>query len=374
MKLSSRRLPIAGLIILTSAALAACSSAGGSATSPPSSASTPASASSGAAPPSGVAALVAGSKHEPGLLIYGNPPAQLWTPVIKAFNQQYPWIKVTAEDVDDTVVFSKYAAEHSTGARTADILVASAPNLWQAAKANGDLMHFTPAGISNFPSFASQGSGLYILSPDPAITIYNKVLLKGQAPPDTIAALAASPDKVVTYTVNNTFGYSAFWGYVNAHGWPALDQIGKSAKIAADGGTMLNQVAQGGYQVGLFESGLTRGAIETSLKSVMGWEYTKDYTPLIPRGIGITAGASSPDSAKLFLDFMFSNAGQQVMCDAGFTAYSNTFTPSDGCPNTLAAVYAAVGQQHAVLIPIGGPVASDQAAFTARWHQAFKNS
>ena len=75
----------------------------------------------------------------------------------------------------------------------------------------------------------------------------------------------------------------------------------------------------------------------------MGWEYTKDFTPLIPRGIGITAGAASPDSAKLFLDFVFSNAGQQALCDAGFEASSNTFTPANGCPNTLQALYTAVG-------------------------------
>ncbi len=84
----------------------------------------------------------------------------------------------------------------------------------------------------------------------------------------------------------------------------------------------------------MFESGLARGPIETvpaDLK-LLGWEYTKDFTPLIPRGIGITAGAASPDSAKLFLDFVFSNQGQQVLCDAGFEASSNTFTPAGGYP------------------------------------------
>jgi ABC-type Fe3+ transport system permease subunit len=41
------------------------------------------------------------------------------------------------------------------------------------AVAHGYLQPFTPEGISNFPSFISQGNGLYVFSPDPAITIYS---------------------------------------------------------------------------------------------------------------------------------------------------------------------------------------------------------
>jgi iron(III) transport system substrate-binding protein len=126
--------------------------------------------------------------------------------------------------------------------------------------------------------------------------------------------------------------------------------------------------------VAVFESGLVRGPIETvpADRKLLGWEYTKDFTPLIPRGIGITAGAASPDSAKLFLDFVFSNAGQQALCDAGFEASSNTFTPSNGCPNTLRALYAAVGgAQHTYLTPFSQQVATGQVSFTARFRQAF---
>jgi iron(III) transport system substrate-binding protein len=309
------------------------------------------------------------------LVIYGNPPTQLWKPVIAAFNKQYPWITVTPNDVDDTVVFSKYAAEHGTGARTADILVASAPNLWTGAVKNGILQDFAPPGLTDFPSFTRQGAGLLVLSPDPAITIYNKQLLKADQVPTTVTQMGqdavAGKYKATTYTVDNTFGYSAFWGYVHKNGWASLDQLGPKTQIAADGGTMLQTVAQGGAAVGLFESGLVRGAL-AGFKDLVGWEYTKDFTPLIPRGIGVTAGAASPNSAKLFVDFLFTTAGQQAMCDGGFTASMVTFTPSNGCQNTLKTVYDTVGQQNTFLIPLSGTVASDQPAFTARWRQSFK--
>jgi iron(III) transport system substrate-binding protein len=354
----------AAALIVTAAA---CSSAGTSGSSSPA-----------AAAPLTQAQLIAGSKHEKGLVIYSNALLTQMDQVTKAFQAKYPWIHVTATDDEDPVIFSKYAAEHGTGARTADILIASAPGLWAGAVAHGYLQPFTPTGISSFPGFISQGKGLYIFSPDPAITIYNKIVLKGQAPPTTIAQIAADAIagkyKVATYTINNNFGYSAFYGYVHKYGWAALAKLGQKATTVGDGDVIGQDVGQGGYGVGVFESGLARGPIETvpADRKLLGWEYTSDFTPLIPRGIWITAGATSPDSAKLFLDFVFSNQGQQVLCDAGFEASSNAFTPANGCPNTLKALYAAVGgAQHTYMTPFSPQVAAGQAAFTARFRQAF---
>jgi iron(III) transport system substrate-binding protein len=360
----------AATVLLVTAA--ACGTSGSS--SPGASAT---SAAPGSAPLS-QAALISGSKHEKGLVIYSNALLSQMQHVTKAFETKYPWIHVTATDDEDPVVFSKYAAEHATGVRTADILIASAPALWVGAVAHGFLQPFTPAGISHFPSFTSQGKGLYIFSPDPAITIYNKILLKGHAPPSTVAQIAqdgvAGKYKVATYTINNNFGYTAFWAYVHQKGWAALDKLGQTAKTPGDGDVLGQDVAQGGFAVAVFESGLARGPIETvpADRKLLGWEYTRDFTPLIPRGIGITAGAASPDSAKLFMNFVFSNPGQQALCDAGFEASSNTFTSANGCPNTLKALYAQVGgAQHTFLTPFTQQVANGQTAFTARFRQAF---
>jgi iron(III) transport system substrate-binding protein len=355
------------------AAAAACSSSGSSSSAPQGTGSP------GVAPaPQSMAALVAGSKKESGLVIFSNALPTQMQAVTGAFQKQYPWIHVSVTDDEDPVVFSKYAAEHATGTRTADILIASAPGLWVGAVKNGYLQPFTPAGISSFPGFISQGGGLYIFSPDPAITIYNKIVLKGKPAPATVAQIAADgiagKYKVATYTINNNFGYTAFYAYVHKYGWAALDKLGQTAQTPGDGDVLGQDVAQGGYAVAVFESGLARGPIETvpANGKVMGWEYTKDFTPLIPRGIGITAGASSPDSAKLFLDFVYSDGGQQALCNAGFEASSNTFTPANGCSNTLKALYAAVGgAQNTYMTPFSQQVADAQAAFTARFKQAF---
>ncbi len=349
--------------------IAACSGS----SSPPGSAGT---SGSGSSAPVSAASLIAGSKREKGLLIFSNALSSQMQAVDQAFEKKYPWIHVTATDDEDPVVFSKYTAEHATGTRTADLLIASAPGLWVGAVANGLIQPYTPPGLADFPSFVNQGKGLYIFSPDPAITIYNKLKLKGHPAPDTVSQITADgiagQYKVATYTISNFFGYTAFYAYVHQKGWAALEQLGKTAATPGDGDVLGQDVAQGGYDIAVFESGLARGPIETtSAGKIMGWEYTKDFTPLIPRGIGITAGAASPDSAKLYLNFVFSDGGQQALCDAGFEATSNTFTPADGCANTLKALYAAVPKANVYMTPFSQTVASAQASFTAKFRQAF---
>lgn len=296
--------------------------------------------------------------------------------VIKQFKAKYPWINVSATDDEDPVVFSKFAAQRATGVRTADILLVSSPALWVGAVKNGYIQQFTPTGLSNFPKFVNQGHGLYVFSADPAITIYNKQDLHGAKPPSTIAGIVSEAKsgkyKIGTYTVTNQFGYSAFWAYAHHSGWGPIDQLGNAVTSVGDGGVLGQDVLQGGLGVAVFESGVARGVIThiPAEAKLAGYQYTTDFTPLIPRGWGITANAVSPNSAKLFMDFVYSNEGQAAMCTAGYEVMSNTYTPP-GCQDTLTQLYKAVGgQQNTYLTPFTAEVANE-APFVARWKKAF---
>lgn len=296
--------------------------------------------------------------------------------VIKAFHAKYPWIKVSATDDEDPVVFSKYAAQHATGVRTADILLVSSPALWVGAVKKGYVQPFTPMGLANYPSFVNQGHGLYVFSADPAITIYNRKILGGAKPPSTIAGIVADAKagkyKLGTYTVTNQFGYSAFWAYVHHSGWGAIDKLGSAVALVGDGGILGQDVLQGGLGVAVFESGVARGVIThiPAEAKLAGYQYATDFTPLVPRGWGITAGAQSPNSAKLFMDFVYTNEGQAAMCTAGYEVMSTNYTPP-GCQNTLTQLYKDVGgQQNTYLTPFTAEVAN-QGPFIARWKRAF---
>jgi iron(III) transport system substrate-binding protein len=322
-----------------------------------------------------LAPLITKSRGESGLVFYGNPPSANFKALVTEFNKVYPWIKVTSYDLEDNTIFSKYASEAQQGVRSADLLIASAPNLWIYTARQKFAMNFTPNGLANYPKFVKQFNGIYVMSPDPAIIVYNKILLKDKVPTSVteIARDADTYKKVSGYTVDNTFGYTGLWGYIQKKGWANFQAIGKRLSPTTGVASQLQLVAQGGAQAAYLTSPTARFRIATdpNLQRLLDWSYAKDATPLVPRGIAITKKAASPASAKLFLDFVYSTKGQQAMCDAGFTAFRSKFKPSGGCTNTLADVYAKVGKKNVILVPFSQKFVNDRPKFASRWHSIF---
>jgi iron(III) transport system substrate-binding protein len=322
-----------------------------------------------------LAPLIAQSKKESGLVFYGNPPTANFNALIDRFHYYYPWIKTTSYDLDDNTIFSKYASEAAQKVRTADILIASAPNLWVYAARKKYVQSFTPQDIDKFPSFAKQLPGVFVMSPDPAIIVYNKLLLKDKVP-NGVADIAGDPGtygKVTGYSADNTFGYTGLYGYVQKKGWANLETIGKRLKPTSGVGSQLQLLAQGGAVAAYLTSPTARFTIKSNAQfgQILDWTYAKDATPIVARGIGITKKAASPASAKLFLDFVYSKAGQLAMCDAGFTAFRTGYVPPNGCTNTLADVYKKVGQKNVYIAGFTQKFVNDRPAFTKRWHSIF---
>jgi iron(III) transport system substrate-binding protein len=307
------------------------------------------------------------------LIVYSNSGQQFIQPVLNAFEKAYPKVRLSYSDLDDPVSFARYRAEHAQGARTADVIIASSPSLWVQ---NKDVaLNWTPVDPSAYPSFRVQFPGVFVLSPDPTVSIYSKVKLPAKYVADTYPQLEANvkqnpallDHKLVTYTANNFFGYSAFWGYVQKYGWSALNTLGPQSSAFSDGVALAQSVATGAANYGYFESGLIRGALTPVQQKLVGWLYMRDFTPLISRGIAVTKGAANPAAAKAFVNWLYSQPGQQVLCGAGFTAYRTGVN----CPFSLSAVERAVGASHVFLVPYSTTIAQDRAGFVQHWQQLY---
>lgn len=337
----------------------------------------------GTSPP--IDELVATSKTEHDLVIYGNPPADNFAPIVEAFKAEYPWINVQFTNLSDNESFSKYEAEHAQGARTADVLIASAPTNWvnstQQGVARAD---FVPTGLSDFPSFAQQLPGVFVMSPEPILAAWNpKLVPAGQAPSSyaqLVGAIQSTPDvfahKLVTYPIDNGLGYAAIYGMDHIAGSDTTDSwlnaLGPNSKTFGEGLDAMKEVLQGGSSFDWTVSGLAKGVLQSLISSGLAqYGYMTDATPIVPRGIAVTQGASSPASAELFLDFVFSRTGQDALCKAGFTAYMNNYQPVDGCVGNLADVYAHVPEKNTYVVPFSQAVVDAQPGIVARWNKAF---
>jgi iron(III) transport system substrate-binding protein len=327
--------------------------------------------SQGSAAPAAKTSLAASAAAGGTLVVYGNPPPAQIKPVLAAFEKANPGIRVNYSDQDDNVSFSKYRAESAQHATTADVIIASSPMNWYQNR--GIAANWRPRDVGAFPPFLTQMPGVFVLSPDPAVSLYNKVKLPANRVPHSFRELEANlqkypglfKKKISTYTVDNQFGYSAFWGLAKTHGWFALNLLGPATKPQADGTALAKQVLTGGSNFAFFESGLIRSALTGQYGKIAGWTYMKDFTPLIPRGIAVTKGARNARAAKAFVDFLFSVAGQRALCGAGFTAYRRGVS----CSNSLASIQRSA---KTYLVPITGEVATAHRGFVARWHRVFR--
>jgi iron(III) transport system substrate-binding protein len=359
---------LAATVVLT-AALASCSTGGGPPSSPAVS-SSPASASS----------LQQQARHEHGLVIYANIPSGYMQPVISAFNKKYPFIKISSADLNDDVVFTKYETEAAQGARTADMLIASAPTLWVQAEQNGVSAGVTPTGLSAFPSWVNQGHGVFIMSAEPTLLTYNTKLLTPSQVPTTWAQLAADAKtnpakfKLVSYSIANPLNYAGIYGLTHVLGaakvWSYYDAMAPVTKTFDDGLTGLAYMLQGGASLGYMSSGLAQGVLP-HYKGLASYTFMQDATPLIPRGITVTKNAASPASAQLLLDFLYTQVGQDALCAGGFEATMNNFHSANGCTASLTALQTHVPANTIYLVPINQTVVDQQSTITKRWNQSF---
>ena len=364
------KVAVRGFAVALAAALVGCST-GGSATPAPS---------GHASFPASTTTLEQQAKKEQGLVIYANAPTQYFQPVVAAFSKVYPFIHVSVTALADNTVFSKYEAEAAQGARTADLLVASAPASWVQAEQNGVAANVTPAGLSAFPSWVSQGHGVYVMSAEPIVLSYSPKLVTPAQVPHTWAQLAADAKanpakyKMVSYPVSNPLDYAGIYGLIHLLGasktWSYFDALGPVTKTYDEGLAALTQIVQGGASVGYMSSGLTQSVLP-HYKGLADYTFMQDATPLIPRGITVTAKASSPASAQLFLDFLYSQAGQDALCAGGFEATMNNYQTSNGCTASLTALQKQVPPNTTYLVPISQEVLNQQSSITQRWNQAF---
>ncbi len=385
---------VSGLIVavaVMATLLAACGSStpapGAAAPTSASGAAAPAGQST-AAPAAGAGAdqqMVDASKNEKdGLLVYSIMSENNWKPVLAGFNAKYPWIKVTTTDLGAYEVFERYYTEAAGNARTADFIATTAPDGWINFAKKGEVAPYVSAEDANVPDIGKIDKGVYAVSTDPMVFIWNKALLP--EPPKTMADLVsmiqADPakwqGKLITYdAAGEGFGYGLNWFYTKAKGddgWKTLQALGATKpKIQTAGGKMIDSVVAGEAILGFFVSNITVQPRLAQAGQLLGYSFVPDAQIVAVRPMAVTKHAASPNSAKLLLDYILSSEGQIAFAKGGLTAYRTDV--ADQAPLHLSQVSKAVGGDDKLIFSRPEADIADQAKhdeFIKRWEQALQ--
>lgn len=309
--------------------------AAGGATTAPAAQSKPAAGDSGLPGyyPADYNAIVEASRKEQKLLVYSIMSKTNWAPVVEEFKKRYSWIEIDAPDMDSATLFDRYYTESAGNTRTADMVMTSTPDSWQEFVKRGEVQVYKSPEDDKVPGWSKLAPGVYTVSSDPLVIIYNKKLL--QNPPRKMVDLADmatknagqfTPGKIVTYEETNGTGFAGNWFWAKKQGqqkaFEILSAIGKTKpKLESSAGRMVDATIAGETLVGYFVSAISVLPKFPAANDILGWNMIEDGTPLIVRGQGITKRAQSPNAAKLLMDFILSPAGQIAWAKGGLTAY-----------------------------------------------------
>ncbi len=363
--------------------LAACGSS-----TPAPGAAAPTSASGAAAPAAGAGAdqqMVDASKNEKdGVLVYSIMSENNWKPVLEGFSAKYPWIKVTTTDLGAYEVFERYYTEAAGNARTADIIATTAPDGWINFVKKGEVDPYVSKEDANIPDMGKIDKGVYAVSTDPMVFVWNKALLPD--PPKTMADLvsviqkdsAKFQGKLITYdAAGEGFGYGLNWFYTKAkgdEGWKTLQALGTAKpKLQTSGGKMIDSVVAGEAILGFFVSNITVQPRLAQAGQLLGYSFVPDAQIVAVRPMAVTKHAASPNSAKLLLDYILSSEGQIAFAKGGLTAYRTDV--ADQAPLHLSQVSKAVGGDDKLIFSRPEADLADQAKhdeFIKRWEQALQ--
>jgi ABC-type glycerol-3-phosphate transport system substrate-binding protein len=98
-------------------------------------------------------AVVEASKSEAGILVYSNLEPEFWEPVLKLFNEKYPWIKVEATNMGGDL-WEKYYAESATKTRTADLILTGGADRWLEFIDKGEAVPYVSPHTADLPEWS----------------------------------------------------------------------------------------------------------------------------------------------------------------------------------------------------------------------------
>jgi iron(III) transport system substrate-binding protein len=310
--------------------------------------------------PSDYNTLLEASKQEKELLIYTNLSPEIWEKINEGLAKRYPWITVKTVDLG-TELFDRLQAEQASNTRTADLVVTSASENWKEFRDAGFILDYKSPESDKLPDWAKPHPGLYAITADPMVMIYNKFLIPEAEAPKSVHDVAALvekhpelKDKITTYSVAVPYGQALHWAWVkkNPDAKDVLAKLGPIVRPERSAGPMFEKVGTGEYAAAYFISSATafQRLKDPARASVVGWNFIADGNPVVLRGVGIPKSSANINSAKVMLDFLVSVDGQIALGQGGVTPYREEVTKDQVANYTYRSIADAVGGDDNVLI------------------------
>lgn len=273
--------------------------------------------------------IVRGALREGEVVVYSNHA--MAGPVVAGFERRFPGIKVRYHELTASRIQAAVLAEAAPGRAKADIAWSSSMDIQVKLINDGYAQTYRSPEARRLPRWAiwrDQGFGV---TAEPIGFAYNKRLLRSEDVPkshaDLLRALRADPQRwrgrIATYDPERSgvgFMYLSADTQVYPEAWTLIAEVGRSRPgLYVPGGDILGRLSSGEH---LLAFNMNRSYADwwTEHRDAdIGYLTPSDYHLTISRVAFITRPAPHPHAARLFLDYLMSEQGQQKLREGRLT-------------------------------------------------------
>ncbi|GAA5785741.1 ABC transporter substrate-binding protein [Chitiniphilus shinanonensis] len=271
--------------------------------------------------------LAALARNEGRLVIYSVTDAATARPLIRAFEARYgTWVDY--REMSSLALHRRFLADAAAGRPVADVLWSSAMDLQVKLANDGHAASHVPPDAAQLPPWMGYQQQVWITSFEPIVFAYDRRALSPREVPHTRAELtgllqrqrARFHGRVASYHVERSgVGFNLLSQDVRVgrdETWRLQRALaGVDPRLHTSSSAMLDELASGKAALAYNVIG-SYAATRAGRDPRIGFVHPRDYTLVLGRLALIPRNAPHPHAARLWLDFMLSQAGQRLLARA----------------------------------------------------------
>jgi iron(III) transport system substrate-binding protein len=276
--------------------------------------------------PADYAKVIEAANREGKLVVYSTTDSAAAGQLLRDFAELYPLLRVDYIELNSGELYNRFLAEVAAGADTADLIWASSMDGQVKLADGGHAATYASPELPALPKWAVWRDQAYGTTYEPVTFVYNKRLVPAADVPRDHSALlalidskpAAYKDKIAAYDpARSGVGFLLANEDVRnfPQAWDLFRAFGRSSiRLRTAAADIMEGVIQGEQTIGYGVFGsyaLARAKRVPNLGVIL----PSDYALIVSRVALITAKARRPNAAKLFLDYLLSQRGQNIIAN-----------------------------------------------------------
>jgi iron(III) transport system substrate-binding protein len=267
--------------------------------------------------------LIAAAVKEGKVSFYTSIDLQVADALAKAFEAKYPGISVQVERSGAERIYQRIAQEYGSKIYVCDTVDSSDAGNLVDYKHQGWLAAYVPAAVAQWPAAQRDPDGFFAADRATLSVVgYNTKLIQPADAPKSYADLLDPKwkGKIVKahpgYSGNimtATFELTR----VPTLGWPYLQKLGQQDIMQVQSSTEPPKKLALGERPVMFDGNEYNALMLLDTKAPIAIVYPSEGTPLVSGAAGLMKRAAHPNAARLFINYLFSTEGQQLLVTQG---------------------------------------------------------